>query len=104
MWVFHIAIEEFIRQLSLEWKERGTLFAKLWKLYETEIISQFQTLMQISDKRYTTMLQHFNEQMEKLETLELENEKYVNEIISQNVVIMRQNDTINSTTELCTYF
>ena len=100
LWVIHIAIEEFIRQLAIEWKERGTLFAKLWRLYEIEVIHKFQTLMQISENRYKVMLNKFKEQAEKLEVLEMENEKYVNEIINQNVVIMKQSDIINATSEL----
>ena len=58
--------------------------------------------MQISENRYKVMLNKFKEQAEKLEVLEMENEKYVNEIINQNVVIMKQSDIINATSELLT--
>lgn len=79
-----------MRQLAVECKERGVFFCKLWKQYQTEVISHVQKLFELADKRAKSLLSYIQEQHVKIETLEGENEKHINDVIDQNVTISRQ--------------
>ena len=96
LWVYQIALDEFTRQLFTECKDRGLLFAKIWKGYQTELLERANTLVSTIEEDYRLLNEKLQNTLEKFESLETEHEMTIQSMVEQNKLIIEQKTIIEN--------